>query len=212
MARILPSLCIVAALGAACTTLAEPDGMIRSSTVAIGSSFVRSVHDSGSYGKGPSTTTVTRAPNREWQGQTVAVWQQTVGPTLLLLPENGAFVGLVNGEQPLVSFEPPMPWPWPMKVGQGWTRNFTMHMHASGQRVPVEVHSVVEAYEDVAMPAGTFKAFRIRTVDSVGNEDVQWFSTELTVFLKQRLTRTARHPAGPGVRETELLSQSIRHR
>lgn len=51
----------------------------------------------------------------------------------------------------------------------------------------------------------------MRTVDNLGNEDVHWFSTDLSVFLKQKLTRTERHSAGPGVRETELQSQSIRH-
>lgn len=213
MAHLFQSLGIAAALAAAsgCTTVPDP-GMIRVATVAVGSSFVRAIHDSGSYGNGASTTTVTRAPNSEWKGQPAAVWKQTAGPTLLLNPVNGAFLALLNGEQPVVSFEPPHSWPWPMKVGQAFSRTSTLVMHGSSQRVPLEQHSVVEAYEDVVMPAGTFKAFRVRTVDNVGNEDVQWFSTDLTVFLKQKLTRTAKHPAGPGVRETELLSQSIRHR
>lgn len=79
MARIIHSLGIAAIVAAAsaCTTLMEPDGTVRSATVAVGSSFVRSIQDSGSYGNGPSTITMTRAPNREWKGQTVGVWQPT---------------------------------------------------------------------------------------------------------------------------------------
>lgn len=212
MARIFHSFCIAAVVAAAsaCTTM-EPNGTIRSSTVAVGSSIVRSIQDSGSYGNGARTVTLTRMPNRDWKGQTVGVWQPNAGPTLLLRPDDGAFVAFVNGEQPVVSFEPAWGWPWPLKVGKSWTTNLMMTMHASNQRVPVESRGVVEAYEDVTIPAGTFKAFRIRTSDNLGNEEVHWVNPDLTVFLKQKLTRTARHAAGPGVRETQLLSQSIRH-
>jgi hypothetical protein len=213
MARIFQSFCTTLAMAAlgACASLPESEGMTRAASVAAGSSFVRSIQNSGSYGTGTSTTTVTRAPNREWKGQTVGVWQQTAGPTLLFHPANGGFVAFVNGDQPVISFDPTLDWPWPLKVGKSWTRKTTMTIHGSDQRVPVELNSVVEAYEDVSMPAGTFKAYRVRTVDSLGNEDVNWFSTDLTVFLKQKLTRTVRHAAGPGVRETELLTQAIRH-
>ena len=215
MARILPSLCIAAAAAAlgACSTFRETEavGTPRMSTIAIGSSFVRATQDSGSYGNGRTTATVTREPNRQWKGSTVAPWKQTPGPTLLLDLQHGGFYALLNGEQPAISWEPVLAWPWPMKVGQTFNRQSTMTLHANNRTVPLEQNVVVEAYEEVTMPAGTFKAFRIRTVDNHGNDDVNWFSPELTVFVKQKLTRTEKHAAGPGVRETELVSQNIRH-
>lgn len=212
MARTFPSLCIAAALAASTFALAnETEGMTRVGTVAIGSSFVRSVRDSGSYGNGATTVTLTRRPNREWKGQTVGVWEASTGPTLLFQPARGDFVAFVNGDQPVVSFEPAAGWEWPLKVGKSWTRRVTMTMHATNQSVPTEAQITVEAYEDVATPAGTFKAWRVRSVDNQGNDDVSWVNTDLTVFLKQKLTRTASHPAGAGVRETELLSHAIRH-
>lgn len=213
MARMFPSLCIAAAFAGVSTFTAadEPEATNRASTVAIGSSFVRAIRDSGSYGTDARTITASRAPNREWKGESVGVWKYSQGPDLLFRPVDGAFIAFVNGEQPTVSFDPASGWQWPLKVGKSWTRNVTVIMHASNDRIPVEAQITVEAYEDVSMPAGTFKAWRVRSVDNIGNEDVSWFSTDLTVFVKQKLTRTARHPAGPGVRETELLSQSIRH-
>ena len=60
------------------------------------------------------------------------------------------------------------------------------------------------------MPAGTFKAFRVRTIDDAGNDNVQWFSPDLGIFIKQSLKRTAKHAQGPGTREIELISQKIR--
>jgi hypothetical protein len=213
MPRILHSLFIAATLVAVCggSALAQSDRQTRFATVAVGSSFVRSINDTGSYGNGSSTTTVTRAPNSEWKGQTVGVWKQSAGPTLLINPVNGAFVAFVNGETPVVSFEPAAGWPWPLEVGKTWTMKPTLTLHSSNQLVPLEITNAVEAYEDLTIPAGTFKAFRVRSVDNVGNEDVNWFNTDLTVLIKQKLTRTAKHAAGPGVRETELLSASIRH-
>ena len=212
MARAFPSLCIAAALAAStCAFAEEAEGNNRASTVVIGSSFVRSIKDSGSYGNGTTTATVTRQANREWKGQTVGAWHSTGAPTVLIHPVHGAFYAFVNGDQPVVSFEPASSWQWPLKVGKSWTRNVMMTVHATNQVVPVETQMTVEAYEDVTMPAGTFKAWRVRTADNLGNEDVQWFSSDLTVFIKQKLTRTARHSAGPGVRETEMLSHSIRH-
>ncbi|HEX7890002.1 MAG TPA: hypothetical protein VF522_11640 [Ramlibacter sp.] len=212
MARTLPFLCIAAALAASTCALAdEAEGNNRASTVVIGSSFVRSIQDTGSYGNGASIATVTRQANRDWKGQTVGAWHSTVGPTVLIHPVHGAFHAFVNGDKPVVTFEPAASWQWPLKVGKSWTRNVTMTVHATDQVIPVETQITVEAYEDVTMPAGTFKAWRVRTVDNLGNEDVQWFSSDLTVFIKQKLTRTDKHAAGPGVRETELVSQSIRH-
>jgi hypothetical protein len=182
MRRILHSFLFAATLAAVSggNTLAQPEQQTRFATVAIGSSFVRSINDTGSYGNGSSTTTVTRTTNSDWKGQTVGVWKQSAGPTLLINPVNGAFVAFVNGETPVISFEPAAGWPWPLEAGKTWTVKTTLTLHGPNQVVPLEITSAVEAYEDVTIPAGTFKAFRVRSVDNLGNEDVNWFNTDLT--------------------------------
>jgi hypothetical protein len=51
---------------------------------------------------------------------------------------------------------------WPLHVGRSWVQTFTFRDHAEGRSFENEQFwSAVEAYEDVTVPAGTFKAFRI---------------------------------------------------
>jgi hypothetical protein len=176
----------------------------------IDSVLVRTQKDTGSFGSGQTTTTATRMAPRMWKGQQVAVFANNPGPTLYQLPPNGSFIGLFNGETPVMTFDPPAGYQWPLEVGKSWTAKYNMVLHQNNRVIPVEAKSTVEAYEDVTMPAGTFKTFRVRTSDNQGNENVNWFSPELGVFVKQKLTRTAASPSGPGTRETELVRQTIK--
>jgi hypothetical protein len=68
----------------------------------------------------------------------------------------------------------------------------------------------VEAFEEVTVPAGTFKAFRVRASNNMGEQSVNWLSPELGLFVKGRTERTAEHPAGAGVREMELKTVDVR--
>lgn len=43
---------------------------------------------------------------------------------------------------------------------------------------------VVAAYENVVVPAGTFKAFKLTSSDTLGNENVTWFSPQLGLFIR----------------------------
>lgn len=196
-------------IAAVCTGCATVEPAAQYTSPAVGSTFQRALKDTGSYGSGATTSIITRMPKRMWQGREVLVWSQTRGPTLLQEP-SGAYVAFLNGEAPVISFDPPIGYEWPLSVGKSWTRQVKMTVHATQQTIPLESKMTVEAYEDVTVPAGTFKAFRVRSTDNLGNEEVNWYSPELSIFVKQKLTRTAANRMGPGVRETELLSQSIR--
>ena len=68
----------------------------------------------------------------------------------------------------------------------------------------------IEAYEAVEVPAGRFLAFRTRYTDNVGNDNLDWVSPELGIFVKSRRTRDAKNPQGPGTFESELVSHTIR--
>jgi len=173
-----------------------------------GATWVSSRRDTGSYG-----TANVQLPNKflgeqTRQGQKVIAFESPES-TLLLKPE-GAFISQVKGDTPLISWNPPATFQWPLEVGKSWKRSYTVTIHAAKQNIPVQDTQTVEAYEDVTMPAGTFKAFRVRTIDNAGNDNVQWFSPELGIFIKQSLKRTANHQQGPGTREIELVSQKIR--
>lgn len=208
LTRITLALACTASLLAGCAAPPRAEG--GRVDQPIGSVLVRTQKDTGSYGSGTTTTTATRMAPRMWKGQQVAVYANNPGPTLYQLPPHGTFVGFFNGEVPVVTFDPPTSWHWPLEVGKSWTSRYNMVIHQSNQVVPVEAKVTVEAHEDVSMPGGTFKTFRVRTVDNQGNDNLNWFSPDLGVFVKQKLTRTAASPNGPGTREVETIRQTIK--
>lgn len=172
----------------------------------VGATWVNARRDTGSYGSASVQVAVKRG-ERMWQGKQVITFE---GPELTTLANpNGDWVSQVRGDTPVLTFDPPAGWDWPLEVGKTWTGKYRVTIHATKQTIPYEVSQKVEAYEDVTVPAGRFKAFRISYSDTLGNENVQWFSPELGIFVKMRLTRTAKHRAGAGTSETELVSQTI---
>ena len=68
---------------------------------------------------------------------------------------------------------------------------------------------VVEEQQTVHVPAGSFRTYRILySTETVWGH--LWYSPELGVVVKSRLERVAGDPAGPGVRESDLLRQSVK--
>ena len=158
--------------------------------------------DSGSWGKGVARVQTTRG-QRDWQGEAVVTLQTPEGTTLM--HPDGGWLAMLRGEQPVVSWSPPLRWDFPLQVGKQWLRHYLATWHAAGRKVDYEVRQTVQAYEDVTVPAGTFKVWRIASVDTQGNDDVYWFDAERGIFVKLLLRRTASHAQGPGQREVELL-------
>ena len=173
----------------------------------LGSTWASTRRDAGSYGA--STVQVaSKRGQRSWQGQQALTFE---GPelTIVALPDSGRWIGMFKGDTPVITWDPPVGWEWPLEVGKTWTRSYTLNMHAAKRRVPFQSTQKVEAYEEVQVPAGTFKTFKVSTIDTLGNENLAWFSPELGIFVKQSLRRTAKHAAGPGSRDTELVSHTI---
>lgn len=172
----------------------------------LGSTWVQARRDSGSFGSG-NVQVPGRRGERMWQGQQVITFETP--ETTTLAEPSGNWLGMVSGDKPLVTWDPPLSWDWPLEVGKTWTHNHRMTIHARNQTIPYQVTQKVDAYEDVTVPAGTFKAFKISTSSNLGEETVHWYSSELGIFVKQINTRTAKNAAGPGKREVETISQTI---
>ena len=81
-----------------------------------------------------------------------------------------------------------------------------MTNHAAKRTNPYQLTQKVEAIEEVTVPAGTFKTYKISTVNSLGDDNLVWFSPELGIFVKQSNKRTAKHAQGPGTQSSELMS------
>ena len=96
-----------------------------------------------------------------------------------------------------------------MWVGKTWTLDWILIVHSSGQKIPVNSRWTVEAKEKIKVPAGTFEVFRVSYGDP-GTDILSWWSPELGINVKRREQRNGFHYIGPGVRETELISHTIR--
>lgn len=203
--KLTACLLLLALVGCAAAPRAE-----RYVAPPLGTAYVVQQQDSGSYGNGRSET-INRVVERTWEGKP-AVGFQNAAATLVVQPD-GSWVGMVGYDgKPLATWDPPLHWDFPLEVGKRWTKAYKVHMHPQNRVVPFEVTQVVEAYEDVTVPAGTYKAFRIRSTNTLAETTVVWFSPQLGVFVKQSLERGERNPQGPGRREAELKSYTLPQR
>lgn len=173
---------------------------------AVGTTYTNLRRDTGSYGSATVQLPGKYLGEQMWRGQTVRVFETPEGNIIGTTGESFAFMAQVKGDTPILTWEPPVGYQVPLEVGKKWTRKYSLTIHAAKRTIAVEDEQTLEAYEDVTVPAGTFKAWRVRTTDNFGNENMQWYAPDLGVFAKQSLRRTAKHPAGPGTREIELVS------
>jgi hypothetical protein len=169
----------------------------------LGTTWQNARQDSGSYGSGSAKFAGSRG-ERMHQGARMITFEVAAG-TVVATPE-GNWLGIFKGDTPMVTWDPPLGWPWPIEVGKTWTREQRMTLHAAKRTVSYVLTQKVEAYEDVTVPAGTFKAFKLSTTTSLGDDNLTWFSPDMGIFIKQSLKRSAKHPSGAGSRELELLS------
>ena len=172
-----------------------------------GSTWVNARVDTGSYGSGSAQLPMTRG-ERIWQGAQVITFE-TPENTLLTSPALD-YIAQVKGETILVSWDPPYHLDWPLYVGKTSKNSYRMTIYSANRTVSYEVEQKVEAYESVTTPAGTFKAFRVFSSDTLGNENTDWMSTDLGIFVKRSLRRTAKHAQGPGTRDLEVVSISMK--
>ncbi|HSM21780.1 MAG TPA: hypothetical protein VK876_06185 [Rubrivivax sp.] len=111
--------------------------------------------------------------------------------------------------QPVVSFEPPIALPSPLVVDSTWRSKHTMTLHARQAKVPYEVAFEVAAFEDVNVPAGSFKAYRVIATDISGEVDTRWWvPAQGSLLVKRTVNRPATHPQGAGQIEALLLSST----
>lgn len=186
---------------AACATAPRLE---RYTAMPAGSTYTQVNLDTGSFGNGRSEVSGTIVA-REWQGQQVVGFQGPQG-MLVLKPSGEWLAQLAADGRTMVSWDPPLNWEYPIEVGKSWTKQYTVRLHAQNRTVPYESRQTVEAYEEVTVPAGTFKAFKVRTVTTLGDDNVIWFSPEHGMFVKAMLRRTDKHMQGPGTREQVLTS------
>jgi hypothetical protein len=143
-----------------------------------------------------------------WEGKRVTAFVWSTG--VIVLNDDGAWSAMLGpDDKPIVSWDPPVGPDYPLEVGNTWTKSYRLTVHATKQTIPFDMTGKVEAYEDVTLPAGTFKTFKIISSDTAGSETDTWSDPEVGMWIKRIETRTAKHRAGPGKREIQLISQNL---
>ncbi|MDZ7589214.1 MAG: hypothetical protein U5L05_00695 [Rubrivivax sp.] len=191
-----------------CATAPADPGVWVASTPGTVTTFSRRA--SGSLGSGDVQVVWTIGPERTWNGRQVVPHASPQAGTSLYDATTRAYVAQLNpAGQPVVSFEPPIALPSPLVVGSAWRSKHTMTVHARQAKLPYEVAFKVEAFEDVSVPAGNFKAFRVVATNSFGEVDTRWWApAQNSLLVKRTVQRPASYPQGAGQLEAQLLSKT----
>lgn len=165
---------------------------------------------SGSYGQADGPVVWTQSRDT-WMGKPVVKATSNNAGINLVDPANRRLIAtLTNAGQPMLSFDPPLSYAWPLEVGKAWTAQHTMTLHAAKGQVPMTVSYRVEALEDVTVPAGTFKTFRVVASDSFGEVQRVWTAPYMALgTVKRILDRPASHPSGAGHLEGVLTTRTL---
>ena len=93
---------------------------------------------------------------------------------------------------------------WPLWVGKKWRAKYKYRDHERGRSFDIRYDWKVEAYEDVSVPAGTFKAFRLHGRNPY-SERTEWYAPEMKGYVKRTYERTRKHYLGWGGYTRELV-------
>jgi hypothetical protein len=126
----------------------------------------------------------------------------------LVNTETGATVAVVREGTPLETYDPGFGWRWPIWVGSSWLVTSSFTDHVRGRTFDsVKIWYKVAAYEDVTVPAGTFKTWRVDS-DAGGGATITtaWWNPDLGITVKFLSERTSGNYQGAGTRNFELKS------
>lgn len=167
-----------------------------------GSTVTYRMTSTGSFGSGTSLATM-RISEANWKGQPVLRYEGPTG-SVLNNDQAGAVAMLDPAGRPAVEYEPALGYQWPLALGKTWESNHVVTT-ATGSRFPMKASWKVEALEDVVVPAGSFKAWRVTMTDNLGFRQTSWsVPQKLGMFAKRLSERPAGHPQGAGTQLYEM--------
>ncbi len=169
------------------------------------------------------TTFVTRSTNHQDKSVTERTWtvveatykgRKVIGfsdgvDTVLHNPENRNWFMTLRGDAERASATPhDGQFSWPLEVGKAWTATY-MYYDGVTRRTfnPIVTYWKAAAYEDVTVPAGTFKAFRLESTPGTNNSTsvTVWYAPEVRLIVKRIREQTSRHYLGAGTFTMELI-------
>lgn len=188
------------------TGFAQP---VAESPAATPAGTVMTFHrkSSGSLGTfdGPVVWTISHG---SWEGRPAVIQTARQGGTAFDPKTHANMASLDPEGKATMVFDPPVGYQWPLQVGKTWTSEHTVTLYPSRNTVKIRVNYQVESWGDVTVPAGTFKAFKLRFTNNLGESEERWVSPADGIpTVKRHVERPASHPQGAGVLDAELLSR-----
>ena len=217
--RAVPTFLAVMATGFAVAQ--PPPGVL--AWPPMGTKVVVEREASGSYGPrgaafgGAAGRVAWTFERREWKGLSGVAAVSAEDKTPLFDVESGATVAeLDNTGRPVWSYEPPLrSIHWPLAVGKTWTSEARLTEESYGSKpvIPIRMEVRVDAYEDVTVPAGTFKAFKIVSTTPGGWISQHWVVPSLGLLsyfaVKGIEERPPSNLLGVGRREWKMVALTL---
>jgi len=197
-------LALCAALVAGCAS--GPPKAERYVAPPVGASWKVQISSTGSYGNANKVEQQVSMRDVVVEGKPYHRFD-TAGGANLLNDSVGVFMVLGPGDRPLMRYDPPLGYQFPLEVGKTWTQDIALTVGGT-TKVPMKAQWNVEAYEDVTVPAGTFKAWRVSFTDNFGFKQTTWWLPETVgTYAKRVNERPATHPqGGAGTQVIELVT------
>lgn len=133
--------------------------------------------------------TITRKVLREGLFEGYPAYEVEAGDTHYWFTKRLGYLARLNGDKVVRRAVPPEDFQWPLQVGKQWSSTFTWIDSGEPERRSSATGIwVVEGYEDVKTPAGTFKAFKIsrREIQSEAWQEF-WYSPAVKSWVKIRV-------------------------
>lgn len=170
---------------------------------AIGSSVEYRVTNTGSFGSAAAATVTMKVSETLYEGRMLRRYETPSGSTLQS-PSAGTVAVFNPAGQPLMRYDPPLDFNFPLVVGKTWTADHELTVGAA-TKAPMKTSWKVEAYEDVTVPAGTFKAWRIVMTDNFGFRQTTWSMPDTVGMFAKRISERPRgHPQGEGTQVLDM--------
>jgi hypothetical protein len=180
-----------------------------SRTVALAERPQWSAGDTWSYrGTGrEGAYTITRRVLREAVFEGQDAYEVEAGDSRYWYTKRLGYLARVTGDRTVRRAIPPEDWQWPLQVGKTWSATVTwVDGPAQDREFVLTAVWMVEAYEEVKTPAGTFRAFKVsrRELESGASQEF-WYSPAVKGWVKLRGADTA-----AGTYQEELTAFSSR--
>ena len=175
-----------------------------------GSTLTMNFKLSGSLGSGMREVTVQWLGEVDWDGKRVMGLQVGAPGAHNYFDAQRRLLANVRDGKPIVTFQPyETIYDWALFVGKSWLTEFQEIHHDRNQTLEEKLVYTVEAFEEITIPAGTFKTFRIRFV-TPQQRYVVWYEPKLGMEIKRGHERYAAHPFGVGTHQMEAISYAVK--